>query len=72
VRRPGRGIPHEYCDRIFSGFVQVEDHATGQVPGLGMGLYMARKTVEAYGGEMTVESQLGEGSTFSFALPVVK
>ena len=72
VTDQGRGIPHEYFDRIFEGFVQVEDHATGQVPGLGVGLNMARKIVEAYGGEMTVESQLGEGSTFSFTLPAVK
>jgi signal transduction histidine kinase len=68
----GRGIPHEYFDRIFSGFVQVEDHATGQVPGLGIGLHMARKVVEAYGGEITVESRLGEGSTFSCTFPAVK
>lgn len=68
----GRGIPHEYFDRIFSGFVQVEDHATGQVPGLGVGLCMARQVVEAYGGEMTVESKLGEGSVFSFTVPVAK
>ncbi len=67
----GHGIPHEYFDRIFSGFVQVEDHATGQVPGLGIGLYMARQVVEAYGGKIAVESRLGEGSTFSFDLPAV-
>ena len=68
----GRGIPHEYFDRIFDGFVQVEDRATGQVPGLGVGLRMARQVVEEYGGAMTVESQMGEGSTFSFTLPAVK
>jgi signal transduction histidine kinase len=68
-----RGIPSEYFDRIFSGFVQVEDRATGQVPGLGVGLQMAREIVEAYGGELTVAaSQLGEGSTFSFVVPAVK
>jgi signal transduction histidine kinase len=65
----GRGIPHEYFDRIFNGFVQVEDRATGQVPGLGVGLHMARQVVETYGGEMRVTSQLGEGSTFSFTVP---
>ena len=64
--------PIEYFDRIFDGFVQVEDRATGQVPGLGVGLRMARQVVEAYGGEMTVESHMGEGSTFSFTLPAVK
>jgi signal transduction histidine kinase len=68
----GRGIPHEYFDRVFEGFVQVEDHVTGQVPGLGVGLYMARQVVQAYGGAMSVQSRLDEGSTFSFTLPAAK
>jgi signal transduction histidine kinase len=65
----GPGIPHEYYDRIFDGFVQVEDRPTGQVPGLGVGLHMARQVVEAYGGTISVSSRIGEGSTFSFTLP---
>lgn len=65
----GPGIPHEYYDRIFEGFIQVEDLPTGQVPGLGVGLYMARQVVEAYGGSISVHSQIGEGSTFSFTVP---
>lgn len=65
----GPGIPHEYYDRIFEGFIQIEDRMTGQVPGLGIGLRMARQVVEAYGGAITVQSRMGEGSTFSFTLP---
>lgn len=65
----GPGIPHEYYDRIFEGFVQIEERVTGQVPGLGVGLRMAREVVEAYGGELSLQSQIGEGSTFSFILP---
>jgi two-component system cell cycle sensor histidine kinase/response regulator CckA len=65
----GPGIPHEYYDRIFDGFVQVEDLPTGQVPGLGVGLYMAREVVEAYGGSISVHSEIGEGTTFSFTVP---
>lgn len=68
----GPGIPHEYYDRVFGGFVQVEDLPTGQVPGLGVGLYMARQVVEAYGGSISVHSQIGEGSTFSFTVPAVE
>ena len=65
----GPGIPHEYYDRIFEGFVQVEEHVTGQVAGLGIGLHMAREIVKAYGGELSVHSHIGEGSTFTFTLP---
>ena len=66
----GPGIPHEYYDRIFDDFVQVEEYVTGQVPGWGVGLRMARHVVEAYGGAIAVTSQLGEGSSFTFDLPV--
>ncbi|MBM4086449.1 MAG: PAS domain-containing protein, partial [Planctomycetes bacterium] len=65
----GPGLPHEYFDRIFQGFVQVEDRVTGEVPGLGVGLHMARRVVEAYGGSISVQSRLGEGSVFTFSLP---
>lgn len=71
VTDQGRGIPHEYFDRIFEGFFQVEEHATGQVPGLGVGLHLARKLAEAHGGTLTVESQLGAGSSFSLTIPAV-
>jgi signal transduction histidine kinase len=65
----GPGIPHEYYDRIFEGFVQVEDRVSGQVPGLGVGLLMARQIIHAYRGTISVQSRIGEGSTFSFTLP---
>lgn len=65
----GPGIPHEYYDRIFDGFVQVEEHVTGQVPGFGLGLRMIRQVAEAYGGTVTVSSRLGEGTAFTVLLP---
>lgn len=65
----GPGIPHEYYDRIFEGFVQVEERVTGQVPGLGIGLRLVRQIVEACGGTIWVTAQLGVGSTFTFVLP---
>ena len=65
----GPGIPHEQYDRIFSGFSQVEEDFTGQVPGLGVGLFIARSVVEAYGGKIGVHSRLGEGTTLWFTLP---
>ncbi len=65
----GPGIPHEYHDRVFDGFVQIEDHVTGQVPGLGIGLFMARQVVKAYEGSIWIQSVIGEGSTVEFTLP---
>lgn len=65
----GPGIPHEYYDRIFEGFVQVEERVTGQVPGLGIGLRLVKQIVEACGGSIWVTAQLGVGSTFTFVLP---
>lgn len=65
----GPGIPHEYYDRVFEDFVQVEEHVTGQIPGWGVGLRMVRQVVEAYGGQISVTSRLGEGSTFTFTVP---
>lgn len=69
VRDNGPGIPHEYFDRIFEGFVQVEERVTGQIPGLGVGLALARQLVEACGGTINVQSTMGEGSVFTFLLP---
>ena len=65
----GPGIPHEYLDRVFQEFVQVEDLATGRVPGLGVGLHMAKKVVEAHGGTISIRSRLGQGTTVSFTFP---
>ncbi|MCS6859991.1 MAG: response regulator [Abditibacteriales bacterium] len=69
VRDNGPGIPHEYYDRVFEGFVQIEEHVTGQVPGLGIGLFTARQIVRAYGGDISLQSRLGEGTTVTFTLP---
>ena len=66
----GPGIPHEYFDHIFEGFVQVEEYCIGQIPGLGIGLSLARKVLEACGGTISLESQIGEGSVFRVTLPL--
>lgn len=69
VRDTGCGIPQEQIDRIFDRLYQVKsgDAATDQ--GVGLGLYICRELVRLHGGEITVRSRLGEGSTFTFALP---
>jgi signal transduction histidine kinase len=63
----GAGIPREYVSRIFEPFVQVPNAPQG---GSGLGLTIARRIVEAHGGRLTVQSEPGRGSTFTFTVPV--
>ncbi|OGW94350.1 MAG: hypothetical protein A3I73_02210 [Omnitrophica bacterium RIFCSPLOWO2_02_FULL_45_16] len=66
----GPGIPNEDYERIFEKFYQVEKYFTGQIEGAGLGLAVVKKLIEREGGEIRVESKLGQGSTFIFTLPV--
>jgi len=67
VSDTGEGIPPEYLPHIFDKFVQVPGAATG---GAGLGLAISRLIVEAHGGQISVQSEVGHGSTFTFTLPV--
>ena len=67
----GRGIPVEEHARIFERFHRVEDPFTMSTGGSGLGLFIARELSRAMGGDITVESTLGEGSTFRLSLPMV-
>jgi len=69
VSDQGVGIAPEDRARVFEQFVRVGDRL--RVPGLGLGLYITRQLVEAHGGTISVDSTLGEGSTFSVALPTL-
>ena len=69
VRDNGPGIPAEYQDRIFDKFGQVEARAHRQKFSTGLGLTFCKLAVEAHGGSIGVESEVGKGSTFWFALP---
>ncbi len=68
----GEGIPPELLDRVFDRFYQTESIATGRKTGTGLGLSICRGIVEAHGGKIWMESTAGEGSKFSFKLPVSK
>jgi signal transduction histidine kinase len=72
VRDEGPGIPPGQHDRIFEKFYRLDPHMTQGVGGTGLGLYICRQLVEAMNGDIWVESAPGEGSTFSFELPVAK
>jgi signal transduction histidine kinase len=68
VADSGPGISEEHLGYLFERFYRVAD-AEGYAQGTGLGLSIARQIVEAHGGELFVESELGSGSTFSFILP---
>jgi two-component system NtrC family sensor kinase len=61
----GTGIPKENLDRIFEPFFSTKTPGKGT----GLGLFVSRDIVEKFGGELTVESQLGEGTCFSIRIP---
>ena len=65
VADTGSGIPRDYLPRILEPFVQVP-HAPGG--GAGLGLTISRRIVEGHGGRLTVQSEPGRGSTFTFSL----
>lgn len=70
VADTGIGIPREKRETIFEAFSQGDSSATREFGGTGLGLTISRRLVELMGGEMGLESQLGEGSVFSFAIPL--
>ena len=69
VRDTGVGIPLEMRDRIFEPFVQVTRSLSRPEDGIGLGLSISRNLARAMGGELTVESAMGEGSVFTIRLP---
>ncbi|MFG0297426.1 MAG: response regulator, partial [Maioricimonas sp. JB045] len=66
VRDTGIGIPPEKLRRIFSAFTQADTSTTRQYGGTGLGLTISARLVEAMGGKIQVESEVGEGSMFHF------
>lgn len=64
----GPGIPAEYHQEIFNEFLRLQQ--TSDSHGMGLGLAIARRLIEAHGGKIWVESEPGNGSTFSLLLPM--
>jgi len=69
VSDTGIGIAPEDQEKVFEEFRQVGT-AAKKVEGTGLGLTLCRKFVELHGGRICVKSELGQGSTFTFAIPM--
>jgi signal transduction histidine kinase len=69
IEDTGLGISEEEQGKIFSRFYRSERDEVQRIPGTGLGLAIVRSLVEMHGGDISVESVLDEGSTFSFSLP---
>src|SRR5581483_689410 len=69
VQDTGQGIAEEDIPHLFQKFYRVDNSLTRSIGGTGLGLFIARKILELYNGQIWVESQLGKGSTFFINLP---
>ena len=64
------GIPKEHIAKVFDRFHRIDNRDTRQVGGTGIGLYLVKHLVEAHGGKIWIESEVGQGSSFIFTLPL--
>ena len=68
VQDTGTGIPPEHHERIFDRFEQVDSSTTTKGAGTGLGLAISRDLVRLFGGELSLASQPGQGTTFAFSI----
>ena len=69
VEDAGTGIPPDKLEQIFAPFVQLDRGLNTPREGVGLGLAISRDLARAMGGELTVKSAVGKGSTFTLSLP---
>ncbi len=65
----GIGIPPEAVDKLFKKFFRADNALQSQTEGSGLGLYIAKGIVNAHGGELWAESELGRGTVMQLTLP---
>ena len=72
VSDQGIGIASDEIERVFDRFYQVDSSETRSFPGSGLGLYITKELVQLMGGSIRLSSRLGEGSVFTFTLPLAR
>lgn len=70
VSDTGIGVPPEHLEQIFHDFVQVDSSIQRRVRGSGLGLALSRRLAQLLGGDVSVESEVGVGSTFRVRIPI--
>lgn len=70
VEDTGIGIPADKLDRIWDSFIQLDDFRSRKYEGSGLGLAITRKLIDLMGGEVTVKSEQGKGTTFTVTIPL--
>lgn len=70
VADKGIGIPPKDLERVFDWMYRIEHRPTVEIGGIGLGVTICKRLVEAHGGRIWVESEMGKGSTFYFTLPL--
>lgn len=71
IKDSGYGISKEDQAKLFTTFFRATDPNIRAQPGTGLGLSITKKMIESHGGTLTLESELGQGSTFTFTLPLI-
>jgi signal transduction histidine kinase len=70
VADQGQGIPHDELERVFMKFYRSKNAKSSAIKGSGLGLYLAQYFVQLHSGNISVDSRLGQGSTFTVELPI--
>lgn len=70
IQDEGLGIPPEAIDKLFEKFYRVDNSDRRSIGGTGLGLAIVKEIIHDHGGEISVKSQFGKGSTFTISLPV--
>ena len=68
----GMGIPKDNIGQVFERFMRVDNSDTRKIGGSGLGLWICKQIIEAHGGKIWCESELGQGSVFKFILPIYR